>query len=613
MLRQNTVHRPLAAALGIASCLLPPGASIAATAPDAATDVKIEEIVVTARRRQEAITAVPMTLTAIDGALLDSLQLRGMDDILGLSPGVMSYTGGDGASTRVSIRGVVSPGQFVEPGNAVYVNEIYASGMLSVWPAFYDVDSVQVLKGPQAGLYGRNTMGGAVLITTAQPTDAYAARLGASYAQYDARAVEGMVNAPLSEQLRLRGVGWYSDKNGGYYESGLDDSNLDTYNERGGRLTLAFQPNERLDVSLTGEFDENDTSGFAYGGGVLEGIPLGPAPLPPESRRNVLRDDLDGIDQDQTSVYGKFNLETNAGTVEALAGWRESTWREPNTDYDGTAFAASYAEYLTDPDTALNVRAPQALVRDDSDTLRSAELRFISPDSMAYLKLQAGLSYLDEDANFFDEVIPLREFAQILAAIDQDGSFVIHARQDTSAWAGFGELIWTPVEMIELTADLRYTREHKTFDFVQSPTGYYADFLPAFVQDTSDTFTNWSPGVTLAYRPADTRTYYVKYVRGFHAGGFNTLVNNPELIPYESEEAENFELGGKTLLFQQRLELGASVFYLRIDNALIPLPDPGELNVYPLQNATVAETTGLEVDLAPVSYTHLTLPTNREV
>jgi iron complex outermembrane receptor protein len=470
--------------------------------------------------------------------------------------------------------------------------------MLSVWPAFYDIDSVQVLKGPQAGLYGRNTMGGAVLITTAQPTDAYAARLGASYAQYDARTVDGMVNAPLSEQLRLRAVGWYSDKNGGYYESGLDDDNLDAYNQQGGRLTLALLPHERLDISLTGEFDEIDASGFANAGGVVDGINLGPAPLAPESRRNVLRDDLGGLDQDQTSVYGKLNLETNVGTVIALAGWRESTWREPNTDYDGTAFAASYAEYLADPDTALNVRAPQALVRDDNDTLRNAEVRFLSPDTTGSFKFQAGLNYFDEDASFFDQLIPLRDFAQILTAIGQDGSFVIDARQDTSSWAGFGELIWTPMEVIELTADLRYTKEHKAFDYVQTPTGYYTGSLPAFVQDTSDTFTNWSPGVTLAYRPTDTHTYFVKYVRGFHAGGFNTLVNNPELFPYESEEAENYELGGKALLFQQRLELGASVFYLRIDNALIPLRDPGVLNVYPLQNATVAETTGLEIDLA---------------
>lgn len=596
--RQCTIPRRLTAALGLAGILLPSDASIAATTPDPAADSKIEEIIVTARRREEAFTAVPITLTALDGALLDNLQFRDIDDILGLSPGVMTYTGGDGASTRVSIRGVVSPGQFVEPGNAVYVDEIYASGMLSAWPAFFDIDSVQVLKGPQAGLYGRNTMGGAVLITSAQPTDAYAARLGASYAEYDARTVDGMVNAPLSEQVRLRAVGWSSDKNGGYYESGLVGDNLDAYNQHGGRLTLAFLPHERLDVSLSGEFDEIDASGFANAGGVLEGINLGPAPLAPESRRNVLRDDLGGVDQEQTSVYGKLNLETDAGTVVALAGWRESTWREPNTDYDGTAFAASYAEYLADPDTALNVPAPQALVRDDSDTLRNAELRFLYPDTMGSLKVQAGLNYVDEDASFSDQIIPLRDFAQILATIGQDGSFVLHARQDTSSWAGFGEMIWTPVEVIELTTDLRYTREHKTFDFVQSPTGYYADFLPAFVQDTSETFTNWSPGVTLAYRPTDTKTYYVKYVRGFHAGGFNTLVNNPELFPYESEEAENYELGGKALLFQQRLELGASVFYLRIDNALIPLPDPGVLNVYPLQNATVAETTGLEVDLA---------------
>jgi iron complex outermembrane recepter protein len=573
------------------------------------TENAIEEIIVTARRRDESITAVPMTITSLDGAMLDKLQFRNIDEFLSLSPGVMVYTGGDAVSSRVSIRGVVSPGQWVEPGNAIYVDEIYASGMLSVLPGFYDIASVQVLKGPQAGLYGRNTMGGAVLISTAQPTDEREARIDASYAQYDDRQVDGMLNAPLTDQVRLRAVGWYSDKNGGYHASGLDNQNLDTGSEQGGRFTLAVLPNERTDFSLTGAFDEIDEGGIASFGGVVEGAQLGPPPLAPESRRDVLRDDLGGLSTDQVSINSKLDVDTDAGAFIAVAGWRQIKLRGPDTDYDRTAYEASYADYLADPSSALKVRAPEALTSDHRDSLLNAEVRYLTPDTGGSLKAQFGVSYFEENARFYSQIVPLRDYALILADMGVLGDFTEHVRQDTNSWAGFGELIWTPRDNVEITTELRYTWERKNFDYRRNPTGIYARSILDFDLETSETFTNWSPGITLAYRPADTQTVYVKYVRGFHAGGFNTLVHNPALLAYDSEEAQNYEIGGKALLLDQRLEVGASIFYLRIDNALLPRPDqaPDMVTLFPLQNAVVAETTGMEIDLAMQVNTGLTL------
>jgi iron complex outermembrane receptor protein len=546
--------------------------------------------------------AVPMTLTAIDGELLDSLQYRRMDDILRLSPGVMTYPGGDGVSSRISIRGVVSPGLFVEPGNAVYVDEIYASGMLSVWPAFYDIDSVQVLKGPQAGLYGRNTMGGAVLISTAQPTDEQQARINASYAQYNQREVDAMVNVPLSDQARLRAVGWYRDKNGGYFESGLNGDNLDTFNEHGGRLTLAVLPDERTNFSLTGAFD--DRSGPTLFNGVVEGARFGPAPLPTESRRDVLRDDLARQETDQVSFNSRLALDTDAGSLIAVAGWRQIELQVPTYDDDGTAFEASYADYLADPVTKVSelpVHSPRALTGRFRDSLLNAEVRFLTPDTGGPVKSQVGVSYFEENARFFTQTSPLRDFALILADMGCYGTDTQRTRQDTNAWAGFGELIWTPRDAVEITAELRYTREQKNFDYAKSLTGYYSigALVPTVDTEPKRSFTNWSPGITLAYRPADTLTYYVKYVRGFHAGGFNNQVNDPALLAYESEKSENYELGGKAQLFDQRLNVGASIFYLRIDNALLPTFDggPGLPSYNPLQNVVLAETTGIELDL----------------
>ena len=560
----------------------------------------LEEIIVTARRRDEPLMAIPMSMTYLAGADLESLQYRNLDEILSLSPGVLVNMSGDGVSPMITIRGVVSPGELIEPGNSVYVDEVYASGLRTVLPRFYDIQSVQVLKGPQAGLYGKNTLGGAVLITTGQPTDERFARLDASYAQFGNKDVNGTANTPISDSVLLRATAWYNDIDGGYYQSGIVDQNLDASSENGGRLTLAILPNERAMFTLTGEFADTDVpvlSGFA---GVVEGAQLGPMPLPPESRRNVLRDDLGHIKQDSARINGKINFDTDVGSFVAVAGRREIKAHDPGSDFDGTAYAASYADFLAEPSNPFATNSPWIYTRDDRDTGLTGELRYLAPDDGGPLRTQIGVSYFEENTQLFNQVAPVRDYALILTDVGEYGSFMRRVDQDSTAWAGFTELIWMPFARVEITTDLRYTRERKDFNYEQSVTGL--DSLlnsPDVTLDTSDTFENWSPGITLAYKPDNSLTVFGKYVRGFRAGGFNMLVNNPALLPYDSEEAQNYELGFNALLLEQRLQLGASVFYLRIDNALVPQLDFGELGLaFPLQNAGVAETTGLEVDLA---------------
>jgi iron complex outermembrane receptor protein len=581
-------------ALGALLCIEPNATRSADASANDRTGI-LEEVLVTARRRDESATTVPMALTRLDGETLEGLQYRDLDEILSLSPGVLVYAGGDGVSPQITIRGVVTPGALVEPGNAVYVDDIYSSGMRTAMPGFYDIASVQVLKGPQAGLYGRNTMGGAVVIATRQPTEELSAHLDASYAQYHSTEVNGTVNVPLSQTARIRTTGWYSDIGGGYYENAILDQNLDSPHARGGRLTLALLPNEQTTVTLTGEIAEADADGLTGDGAVVNGALLGPHPLAPESRRNVLRDDMGGLKQDFARVNGKLDFDTTSGTIVAVAGWREIRLLEPGSDQDGTAYVVPYQ----DSQAQGFPPSPLVLTRDDRDSSVNAEVRFISPDNDGPLDTMVGVSYFGETARLLNLVLPLRELAQSLSATGPEQSFELHTEQDTSSWAGFAEVIWTPVESVEITTDLRYTHDRKDIATEQSARGMFVQAgFQSLVLNTSKTFENWSPGITLALKPDHTLTIYAKYVRGFRAGGFNTAVNNPALLPYDSEEAGNYELGVKTLL-NQRVHLGASVFYLRIDNALVPQIDFGAAGTFfPLQNAGVAETTGLEVDLA---------------
>ena len=586
---------PLLLAVGLGTALSPgPGKALGAEATDSAASTLLEEAIVSARRRDESSVNVPMAITTLDGETLEAMQYRDLDAYASLSPGVQVYTAGDGVSSQLAIRGVVAPGEYTEPGNAIYVDEVYVSGMRTLLPGFYDIASVQVLKGPQAGVYGRNTIGGAMLITTGQPSDERFARLDASYAQYDEKNLNGTVNVPLTDSLWLRTTGWYNDRGGGWYESGIDDKNIDAWTETGGRLTVAVFPNERTAVTLTGEYAgiDREYSGFT---GLLKGAGLGPPPLAPESRRNVLRDDLGDAHHDSTRVNGKLDVDTSPGTLIAVAGWRELKSREPGADADGTAWSASYPDYLAGESWPM---APQVYARDDRDTSRNAELRFLTADNGGPLSAMVGVSYFQESGRFFDQLTAQRDLALILTAIGQMGDSTQYSEQDTKSWAGFTEMIWTPLDSVEVTADLRYTRDHKDIHFEQSTSGIFSLITASSsTLDTGETFDNWSPGVTLAYKPDNGLTLYAKYVQGFHAGGFNTVVNNPAQLTYDPEEAQNYELGLKSMLFEQRLQLGASVFYLRIDNALVPQTDAGTPPVTVQRNVSTAETSGFEIDL----------------
>jgi len=592
-MRRHATSRQLLLAILLVLGLALPDVSTAAVPPASGADTVLEEVLVTARRREEAAVAVPVTLTYIDGATLDALQFRDIEQFAGLSSGVEVYGGGDGVSTQLTIRGVVSPGSLVEPGNAVYIDEAYASGMYTILPPFYDIASVQVLKGPQAGLYGRNTTGGAVLVTTAPPTGELSGRLDGSYEEYDEYDTNGTVNVPVSDTFRVRATGWYSDRDGGYYQNGVLDENLDTARQRGGRLTLAALPGDRVSMSVTGEYTDMD---FGPGAAVAEGVQTGPPPLAPESRHNVLRDDPGRTEQDFARVTGRFEMDIGFGTAVVVGGWRRVSVREPGTDYDATAYTA----IPTDPLSALDTPAPMIFTLDGRDTSRVVDLQFRTPDDGNALRAVFGVTYYEETLRFDDAVMPVRELAQALAVIGLEGNFEHHVDQKTRSRAGFGEFIWTPLQQVELTADLRYTRDRKDMDSSQEASGL-SDLLrfPDLALDTDKTFDNWSPGITLAYKPDDTSILFAKYVQGFRAGGFNTLAYTADLLPYDSEESENYELGYKGLLFHQRVELGASVFYLRIDNALTPYVDEGTFTpLFPMQNGGVSETTGFESDLS---------------
>ena len=602
-------------------CTWPVSHGAAQDLPHPASDVAADnrepgDIVVTARKRDEDNVAVPASITVISGETLNALQYRQAADFLTLSPGVSLTSGSNGLNADIQIRGVGTPDSFVEPGNAVYIDDVYASGTRTFLPAFYDIQSVQVLKGPQAGLYGRNTTGGAVLITTGQPTKDFSVRAEANYGRYDRLDLNGTVNIPIAEILQLRVTGWHADTGGGYYRNTRLGVNLDASRDTGGRATLAFTPASYIKLTVTGELSDQKLSGFE---GYVEGGRLGPTTADIETRTNILRDDQSGLDARVERYQAKLEIDTGHGAVTLIGGRRYFHASEAGDDFDGTAYAPSLAAFQASPVSFLFATAPTVsrlnarlltdIVTGRTEGNRStyAEARYATPDRWRDVSVLIGGSYYDDRSTFVQPITFVRDAAAILPQVDAlplplpdlAGAFNRNFLQTTTSYSGFGELILRPTEKIEITGDIRYTHDTKSVDFTQRGTGIFTLFINDAALKSKRTFTNWSPGIVVSYRPSDAVNVYAKYVRGFRAGGFNTLVNTAAFIPYNPEVAENWEMGLKGRTPGGVFQYGISGFYLKIANALIPVLDQGSglgPDTFPLRNVGKSTTYGIEAE-----------------
>lgn len=586
-----TAARTVAAVLG--TCSIAAHAQVSSTAENTERVVP-EEVVVTAQRRAEDIQRVPISVAAYGPQLLERLEIKSTDQLQFATPGfVNTQTAGDGIAA-VYIRGVGTgySGPGLEGSVAFYVDDVYLQTQTSSAQETIDIAQIQVLKGPQGTLYGRNATGGAVLVTTNDPkldrTEGY---IKVGYGNHNWMREESVLNTPISATLANRFVQFYQYRDGYVRNSAFPDqreSGVGAGDTWGIRDKLLWQPTDAFKAVLTGEYNRRAGYGsihsLRYNG---DGTPTNLGFY--ETRQSRNREGGGGEDSDALLASLRTEYSWSTWTLSNTLAYRRAR-SFGCTDNDGVPEEQLYFCLVS------RRYSPNAGTTDGkADRTITNEFRIVS-ETGGPLDVTAGAFFERNHARFAGR-IGGSFFGTLTPTFDN--------RDDLTAYSVFVDAYYKLSSRLKLTAGVRYTDEEKEHRLWldADAVALMGGGVPTTGRDTAS-FNNFSPRVVLSY-DADAVSYYASFNRGFKSGGFNSpsLSIDPLLKP---ETITAFEVGAKYRSEGGALNLNTAVFHYDWKNQQVAFITGGGAGILQ-QNAAKAEIYGAEVtaDYSPSSAWHL--------
>jgi iron complex outermembrane receptor protein len=595
---------------------LPVFVVLAAGPASAQTQDGLEEVVVTAQRRAENVQDLAISITAFTSDSLRELGYSDLKEIAGQTPG-LNANGSIGDSNPIfTIRGIGLNDTFSNnnPSTSVYVDEVLLpfSPMLSM--QLFDLERVEVLKGPQGTLYGRNTTGGAINLISVKPAQETSAFVRLDYGRYDRGEIEAAIGGPLTDTLSGRLAVIAVNQSDGWQTNAFTGQTIGDKEQYAARAQLAWEPSERTDVLLRLNWgsDESDNQLREHVGSYSAPFSFTPCAATLEGRR----DEGNCVD-----FLGYFDPTPDRRTVEdsSLYGHERDadTWSGGLTiSYDFDAFTLTSVTGYSEFDRVLGDDSDgAALIELDSqfsDDIESftQELR-LSSSGDSPLTWVAGVYYSDDTID--GDILQALDQHIFLTRVDTNWT------QKTESYAAFGQFDWAITDHWSLIAGLRYTDEDKSirYDaFDLNPFGT-SQFLPTPVAGIHNEISNDNVSGKLGvdFHVNDDVMLYASASRGFKSGGFKAAIafNPSELDPFEPEELDAYEIGVKSTLADGRLRLNAAAYYndWRDFQAFITENRSG-INVIVLSNAGDAEVKGFETEIAfaPVAGLDVTLGAN---
>lgn len=500
---------------------------------------ELDTVIVTAQRRAEDVQSTPIALTVLDGEELQARSVSGTEEILRDLPGVEIRKSPAGAS--IYVRGIATQqgGGELDPGISFSIDGVYHPFMESSFVAFSDLERIEVLKGPQGTLYGRNAIAGAVNVITRSP------RLGefsgftqVSLGDYSARGVTAAVNLPLGETMALRLSGDYQYRDG-YMDLGSEDQDV-----IGTRAKFLWQASDALRIELRGDYAKYDMLGYAPARYPFQEDPYTQFPTPEEPSQNGFVNGLSAT----------MDLDVGFGTLTYIPAIKGKHNRNA-TDGGGT-FIRSY-------------------VFDDQTT---HELRLASHAQSPLSWIVGGYYYKgvnDTGLAFF-------------TTIDQH---VV-----TTSYAAFGQSTYAIDDRLRVTGGLRFTRDQKTEDGINTNGGV----VISEINDIKWDWKNWTWRAGVEFDAAPDSMLYGSVSTGFKAGG-TSLVAGPAAV-FDPEKLTAYEVGWKNRLIDRSLILNLSAYYYDYTNyqASFVAPNPafGGASVRRIANAGDAKIKGAELEMS---------------
>jgi iron complex outermembrane receptor protein len=555
--------------------------SFAQTAPADTAGGPLQEVVVTAQKRPENVNSVPIVVSVMTNQDLVQTGVDTTQELEWTTPGLVF--GNTNGFAEPYIRGIgtdlISPGQDSPIG--FYLDGVYLPFTASLLQEFGDIERVEVLKGPQGTLYGRNTTGGAVNVITRDPDQTFTADGSVSAGNLGYAKATTYVNGGLTNDLSADFAAVYAYHNG-FFDVVNTGAKMDNLNEIGLRSKLKYVINDTWDVLFGGDYSyRHDSSNSAFS--ALAGNDLGlPPGVGPALTARDTYSDLDPLPHQTVTDFG-LNL-----TVRGHLSWATFT--------SISGFRDDYLTSLADGDLTSLPLIAYASGEGEQQFTQEFQLASVGDSPLQWL---GGLYYLV--ANAFEA--PVDVWAD--SSDNAPPAAVLYGRTHIISYAGYGQASYALPDGFKLTAGVRTTYEQRQLtqqgenssDWLD-PAVRTAEDLPPLTPSRS--WTSTDPKGTIQWEHPG-QMLYASYSTGFQAGSYNLLSNNGA-GPLDPENIKAYEVGGKhdlpflPILDQSHIDW--AVFYYNYKNIQVAVQDPGTGGINDSQNAATSINKGVDLDLA---------------
>ena len=606
----------------------------------------LEEVRVVARRRDESLQDTPVAVTALGASILEDAQIREVNQIQDLVPNLTWNTGASGVQNSISIRGVGKASEDIvfDPGVGVYIDGVLLSRDVGQLLPMLDVEQIEVLRGPQGTLFGKNNVGGAINMITVKPRDDYEASMMLGAGNFYLFRSRAMVNAPLIDDKLFLRASFASERNDGWM---ADVTTGQRSNDRGmqaGMLALRALPDEALTIDLAGSWSRDHTSGrggkcIYVGPSVAaqfaESPLLGAARFSPGSIQancqasealpndRFTADDNLIADVESYGIWGTIAYEfgdlgpVEAAVAKSITAWRQQKPRQRD-DTDMTALPIIQRSSLADQPTYFG-----GLTMPGWQQQITQEFQFQNDWWNDRIHSTTGVFL------FWDQAFANQELLSLGGAYISPGGLVEgltpslqQVQIDNFDVAVYHQSTWDITDQVSLTGGVRWTRETKDTHLIihrytnPPPAGQTTTPWVQINEAGEATFTEWTPTASLVFKtperwiePAhlDALTSYFTYAAGFKGGGFNAIQGGTAtgLPEFQPESIDSFELGFKLRGWESRIRAELAFFWGLYDNLQVTVTRPGATPFVVdrvVENAANATTRGfeLEVQVLPI-------------
>ncbi len=572
------------------ACLL---GALVATAPPAWSE--IAEIVVTALKREETLTEVPAAVNVFDEKLIERANLVRPVDVIGLIPNAALIDSNTEGEAFLVLRGI-APARNAETSTAVVVDGVLSGGPNELSQDFFDIQQIEVLKGPQGALYGRNAVGGAVIITTKRATNDFEGSLKVGIGDASRALIQGAISGPLVEDKLFGRLALLKNERGGNLKNVQTGEERDRFDRETLRGDLQWLATDNLTIDLRGSTtDQRDTGGIGFTAMILPEVLDVNNVFPP------FENDTESFnDQDKDSASLKIDWDVGAGTLTSVSAYSSVEDR-----YGQDNFPYAFGDFGFDDTGAFKGGLTQWVLF--GNKVYSQELRFTSPGDRR-LRYIVGGYYADIET---DRVTNL---AQDFVAVVRNGRNPLGPETDNPTisfrddetnrenLSFFGQVAFDILDNLEVAFAYRYDDEDADVTDLAPPAW---TTTPGLVR--KDNYSKGQPKLTVNWEFTPGNSVYGSYGEGFKAGGFNpsgaavaVAATNPLSTvkdEYGEETSKSYELGYKGQFQDGRLRVNAAVFQTDAENFQVFEFFPAA-SLQAIAQVEKVDITGFEFDVA---------------